>query len=121
MFGLVGGRWGVCFYLFEGWDRVVSKDLDCQKRRDLQVCVVSLRILYGDRSRGSGGGENCDGVVARDVERQRVQVLCWRDCRNSRFKQLDCRSEGAVEAMGMNVYAMWTERCPCRQQLRKAR
>ena len=87
----------------------------------MQVCVVSLMILNGDRSRGSGGGENCDGVVARDVERQRMHVLCWRDCRNSRFKKLDGRSVGAVEAMGMNVHSMWTERCPCRRRRRASK
>ena len=118
VFGLVGGRRRVCFDLFLCCDRDVSEDFEGQKGKDLQVCVVSLRILYGDRSRGSGGGEYCDGVVARDVERQRMQVFCWRDCSNSRFKQLDCRSVGAVEAMGVNVHAMWTERCPCRRRRR---
>ena len=63
------------------------------------MCVVSLRILYGERSRGSGGGGGCDGVVARAVERQRVQVFGRRDCRSRRFQGLDCRNVGAVEAM----------------------
>lgn len=67
---------------------------------------MSLRILNGERSRGGGGGKDCDGVVARAVERQRMQVLCWRDCRSSRFQQLDCRSVGAVEAMAGDVYAI---------------
>ena len=68
------------------------------------MCVVSLRILKGERVDGSGGGRDCEGVVARAVERQRMQVLCWRDCRNNGFQQLDRRNVGAVEAMAGQVY-----------------
>lgn len=77
------------------------------------MCVESLRILNGERSRGGGGGGGgCDGVVERAVERQRVQGLRWRDCRSSGFQQLDCRNIGAVEAMaGGIVCAIWIERC----------
>lgn len=66
---------------------------------NLQVCVVSLSILNGERSRGGGGGKDCDGVVARAVERQRMHVLCWRGWRRSRFQELNGRNEGAVETM----------------------
>ena len=76
---------------------------------------MSLRILNGERSRGSGGRDDCEGEVARAVERQRVQVLCWRDCRSSRFQQLDCRIVGAVEAMAGEVSAIRMERCRRRQ------
>lgn len=83
---------------------------------DLLVCVVSLRILNGERVRGSGGGEDCDGAVSRAVERQRMQVLCCCDCRSSRFQQLDCRSVGALEAMMGNLYGLLnSERCRRRQ------
>ena len=58
------------------------------------------RILNGERVFGSGGGAYCDGVVARAVERQRMHVFCWRDCRSNLFQQLDGRSVGAVVAMG---------------------
>ena len=61
--------------------------------------MVSLRIRKGERVRGSGGGTAWEGVVARAVERQRMQVLCWRDCRNNCFQQLGRRNAGAVEAM----------------------
>ena len=69
----------------------------------LLVCVVSLTILKGERVRGRGGGKACEGVVARAVERQRMQVLCWRDSRNNRFQQLGRRNAGAVEAMAGQV------------------
>ena len=72
--------------------------------RSLLVCVVSLRILKGERVGGSGGGKDCEGVVASAVERQRMQVLCWRDCRNNCFQQLGRRNAGAVEAMTDQVY-----------------
>lgn len=99
-FGAVGGGRGVCFYLFWCWDGAVSESFeDPRVWRSLQVCVESLSILNGERSRGGGGGKDCDGVVARAVERQRMQVLCWRDWRRSRFQELNGRSEGAVEAM----------------------
>ena len=67
----------------------------------VQVCLVSLIILYGERRRGSGGGTNDGaGLVSRAVERQRRQLLCaLRGCRSSCFQQLDCRSVGAVEVM----------------------
>ena len=77
--------------------------------------MVSLRILNGERSRVGGGGDDCEGEVARAVERQRVQVLCWRDCRSSRFQQLDCRIMAAVEAMAGEVSAKLMERCRRRQ------
>ncbi len=77
----------------------------CDVLRDVQVCVVSLRILNGERSRG-GGGKGCDGVVARAVERQRTQLRCWRDFRSNPFQQLDCRSIGVAEAMAGDVYVM---------------
>ena len=63
------------------------------------MCEVSLRILNGERSRGGGGGRDCAGAVARAVERQRMQVLCWRDWRSSPFQELNGRNEGAVDAM----------------------
>ena len=88
------------------------------------MCVVSLRIRKGERSRGGGGRDDCEGEVARAVERQRVQGLCWRDCRSSRFQLLNCRSVGAVEAMAGEVSAMRMERCRRRQltgELEKAR
>ena len=68
------------------------------------MCVVSLRILNGERKRGGGGGKNCEGVVARAVWRQRTQVFCWRGGRSSLFQQLDCRNVGAVEAMAGHAY-----------------
>lgn len=71
---------------------------------DLQVWVVSLRMRNGERSFGGGGvGGDCDGVVARAVERQRMQGLCWGGGRSSRFQLLDGRSVGALEAMAGNV------------------
>ena len=88
------------------------------------MCVVSLRIRKGERSRGGGGRDDCEGEVARAVERQRVQGLCWRDCRSSRFQLLDCRSVGAVEAMAGEVSAVRMERCsssPIDGEFEKAR
>lgn len=81
---------------------------------DIQVCVVSLRILNGERSRGSGsggGGNDCDGMVARAVERQRMQGLCGGDGLSNRFQQVDCRIVGAVDAMGGTVYTMRMKGC----------
>ncbi len=102
VFGAVGGGRGVGFYPLGGcgvcWWGVGAFGL-LGLGRSLQVCVVSLRMRNGERSRGRGGGTDCEGVVARAVERQRVQVLCWGGCRSSRFQQLDGRSVGAVEAM----------------------
>ena len=65
--------------------------------------MVSLTIRKGERVGGSGGGTECEGVVVRAVERQRMQVFCWRDCRNNRFQQLGRRNAGAVEAMAGQV------------------
>lgn len=75
------------------------------------MCLVSLRIRNGERRRGSGGGEeDCDGVVARAVERQRMQGVCWRDCRSRRFQLVGCRVIGAVEAMAGIGHAVRMER-----------
>ena len=69
------------------------------RKGNVRVCVVSLRILNGERSFGSGGGMDCEGVIARAVERQRMQGLWWRDCRSRWLQRLDCRTVGAVEVM----------------------
>ena len=68
-----------------------------------------MRILKGERVRGSGGSKDCDGAVSRAVERQRMQVLCCCDCRSSRVQLLDCRSVGALEAMMGNLYGILNE------------
>ncbi len=109
VFGAVGGGRGVGFYPLGGCGGVlvgVGGSALFGLGRSLQVCVVSLRMRNGERSRGRGGGADCEGVVARAVERQRVQVLCWGNCRSSRFQQVDGRSVGAVEAMAGDVSVM---------------